>query len=407
MQEINYNELKQLLDSNDAKGIAIFLETNNLCIVDGKILPKDDISRANVNYWLDYWTQRNQSRKINLNALYGAVTNPGSRFCDQRIGQSTTLSGRTISRHMNAKISELLIGEYTNISPVIIYGDTDSSYFSIDPIKTDLEEQGFDLTKETFVELANNIADQVNDSFIPFIEHAFNVSENRNKLIKCGRELCATSGLFVKKKRYAILYYDKEGFRTDYDGRSGKLKIMGMDTQRADTPKPIQEFLKEVLQRVLEGGSETQIVEFIREFRTQLKLLQPWEKGTPKRVNNLSSYADKVAAKGKVTVPGHVRASLNWNSLRKMNGDNYALPIVDGQKVVVCTLKPNPLNFKSVALPIDEFNIPRWFKELPFDDVEMENKLLDKKLENVIGVLGWSLGVSKLSSNFSSLFTFE
>ena len=358
-------------------------------------------------YWKDYWGQRQLARKINLNALYGAVTNPGSRFCDQRIGQSTTLSGRSISYHMNAKISEILIGEYKNNTEVIAYGDTDSSYFTVETLVDGFKEQGFDLNKDSFVELADSIADQVNDSFIPFITEAFNVSPNRNKLIKCGRELCATSGLFVKKKRYAILYYDKEGFRTDFDGKSGKLKIMGMDTQRADTPKAIQDFLKEVLQKVLEDGTEKEVVEYIREFRTQMKLLLPWKKGTPKRVNNLSTYADKVAAKGKVTVPGHVRASLNWNSLRKMHGDNYAIQIMDGQKVIVCALKPNPLNFKSVALPIDEFNIPDWFKELPFDDALMEEKLIDQKLDNIIGALNWNLGVSKLSTNFTSLFEFE
>jgi DNA polymerase elongation subunit (family B) len=358
-------------------------------------------------YWRDYWDHRQQARKINLNAAYGALTNAGSRFFDQRIGQSTTLSGRTISKHMNSKISELLVGDYSINQTVIKYGDTDSSYFSVAAVKEELESAGFELNKDTFVELANGIADQVNESFPGFMVQAFNTSEDRKGLIKCGREVCATKALFVKKKRYAILYYDKENSRKDYDNKPGDLKIMGMDTQRADTPKPIQDFLKEVLMRVLKGETEKQIIDYIRDFRSQVKTLQPWEKGTPKRVNNLTMYEQKMKAKNKVTVPGHVRASVNWNMLRKMNNDAYAIQISDGQKVIVCKLKNNPLGYTSIAYPVDEFNLPSWFKTLPFDTVHMEEKLIDQKLDNIIGVLGWDIELSKLNNTFVNLFEFE
>lgn len=362
---------------------------------------------AELKYQRDYWDHRQMARKINLNACYGAITNQGSRFSDQRIGQSTTLSGRTISKHMASTVNEAITGEYIHNGEAVIYGDTDSVMFSVSPVLEDLKAGGFEINKDNFVELSNNVAEQVNDSFPAFMVQAFNTSEDRKGLIKCGRELCATNALFVKKKRYAILYYDKENSRKDYDNKPGDLKIMGMDTQRADTPKPIQEFLKDVLLRVLKGDSEKQTIDHIREFRTQVKILQPWEKGTPKRVNNLTIYEQKMKAKGKVTVPGHVRASINWNSLRRMNNDSYALPISDGQKVIVCKLKNNPLGYTSIAYPVDEFHLPKWFKELPFDSQHMEEKLIDQKLDNIIGVLGWQLNLSKLNNTFVNLFELE
>ena len=64
-------------------------------------------------------------------------------------------------------------------------------------------------------------------------------------------------------------------------------------------------------------------------------------------------------------MPGHVRASINWNTLKRMNGDKYSQEIVDGMKVIVCKLKQNPLGFTSVAYPTDELRMPEWFKELP------------------------------------------
>jgi len=52
--------------------------------------------------------------------------NAGSRFFDQRLGQSTTLSGRTITKHMAAKTNEMIDGNYDHYGKSIVYGDTDS-----------------------------------------------------------------------------------------------------------------------------------------------------------------------------------------------------------------------------------------------------------------------------------------
>jgi DNA polymerase elongation subunit (family B) len=73
-----------------------------------------------------YWDKRQLVKKINLNSLYGAILNPGCRFFDQRIGQSTTLTGRQIVKHMNAKVNEIITGEYDYVGKAIIYSDTDS-----------------------------------------------------------------------------------------------------------------------------------------------------------------------------------------------------------------------------------------------------------------------------------------
>jgi len=51
---------------------------------------------------------------------------------------------------------------------------------------------------------------------------AFHCMRSRAEVIQAGRESVATSGLFITKKRYAILIYDLEGFRTDQDGKAGK-----------------------------------------------------------------------------------------------------------------------------------------------------------------------------------------
>ncbi len=360
-----------------------------------------------------FWDQRQLIKKIQLNSLYGALTNPGSRFFDQRMGQSITLTGRNITRHMAAKVNEILTAEYNYTGDCIIYGDTDSAYFSAVPIKDKLE--GFKFTKESMIDLYDELGKAVNDSFSPFMMDRFGCDAAKASIIQCNREICASRALFVKKKRYAALVYDKEGFRQDVDGKPGKLKIMGMETQRSDTPSFVQDFLKEVLYKTLLENDMDKVMIFIREFRSQFQSLDPWKMGTPKRCNALSFYSNQMDATDRSgrkihsnpRLPGHIRAAYNWNKYKIAFGDKRSMNIPDGGKTIVCKLKTNPLGITSIAYPIDENNIPQWFKDMPFDKNAMEYTLIDKKISNLIGELGWDLEQSRANPILDELFTRE
>ena len=357
----------------------------------------------------EYWDKRQLVKKINLNSLYGAILNPGCRFFDKRIGQSTTLTGRSIAKHMDAYVNECITGVYDHVGETIIYGDTDSCYFSAWPVLQKEVEQGrMQWSKEICIQLYDSIAEQVNESFPGFMEQAFHCPRDMGAVIRGGREVVASKGLFITKKRYAVMIIDKEGKRVDVDGKPGKVKAMGLDLKRSDTPKVIQDFLSDILKDVLTGSGRDDIVEKIREFTIAFKERPAWEKGSPKRVNNLTMYGKKEAEQGKANMPGHVRAALNWNNMRKMNSDNYSMAIVDGMKTIVCKLKSNPLGWTSIGYPTDEQRLPTWFTELPFDDSEMEATVVDGKIDNLLGVLDWDLGAATNTENtFTSLFSFS
>ena len=357
----------------------------------------------------EYWDKRQLVKKINLNSLYGAILNPGCRFFDKRIGQSTTLTGRAIAKHMDAYVNECITGKYDHVGDSIIYGDTDSCYFSAwSALRKEVEEGRMDWSKEISVQLYDNIAEQVNLSFPAFMEQAFHCPRTLGSVIRGGRELVASRGLFITKKRYAVLYFDKEGKRLDVDGKPGKVKAMGLDLKRSDTPKIIQDFLSEILDDVLQGHNREHVVQKIRDFKYSFHDRPGWEKGSPKRVNNLTMYTKREEREGRANMPGHVRAAMNWNTLRKMNSDNYSMQIVDGMKVIVCKLKSNALGWTSIAYPTDELHLPQWFRDLPFDDAEMEATVIDGKIDNLLGVLDWDLGAATNTENtFQTLFDFS
>jgi DNA polymerase elongation subunit (family B) len=527
-----------------------------------------------------FWDKRQLVKKINLNSLYGAILNQGCRFYDSRIGQSTTLTGRTISKHMHSHVNECITGDYNHEGAAIVYGDTDSvafdsiiatasgpmtveslfnagtrfwqdgdkeysvnhdiqvavytggtlakcqygtynyvyrhrtnkrkfqvtdslgntvattedhsvmvledgrltekkptdlavgdqlvsihntaycmshvtnileqgtfdneyvydigvsnsnpyffannimvhnsSYFSAySTFKKDIEEGKMHWDRDLCVELYDTISDSVNDSFPGFMEQAFHCPREMGALIKGGRESVASKGLFITKKRYAVLVYDMEGDRLDNLDEAtakkkgvvhgvGKVKATGLDLKRSDTPKPVQDFLSEILLSTLTGVDKKEIIQQIITYKTSFADKKPWDKGTPKRVNNLTKFTDMESKQGRANMPGHVRAAMNWNNLKRMNNDNYSMNIVDGMKTIVCRLKPNPLGYESIGVPTDQSQLPEWFTSLPFDDDLMEATIVDQKINNLLGVLNWELSsLTDTKSTFQSLFTVE
>ena len=360
-----------------------------------------------------YWDKRQLVKKINLNSLYGALLNQGSRFNDPRMGQSTTLTGRTIARHMGASVNELFTGEYNHVGDTIVYGDTDSIYFSAYPIFKDKIESGeFEWNKDKVTELYDTVCDQANKTFPGYMAKAHNVlDQKQGEIIAAAREMVALSGIFIKKKRYAILVYDNEGYREDQNGKPGKVKAMGLDLKRSDTPPFMQDFLSEILLKTLTGSTDEEVIARIIEFRQEFRQKDPWEIGTPKRVNKLTHYTSlewdkKGVYTGKANIPGHVRAAINYNRLKGINNDKYSTDIVDGMKTIVCKLKPNPMGFTSIGYPTDSITPPDWFKELPFDVDLMEETIITKKIDNLLGVLPIDLSKAEDKTTFESLFDF-
>jgi len=402
---------------NDVVATTEYLKLHGLTVVNDKIVAIDQ--KLNREY-IGYWNQQQQTRKILLNALYGGLLNEHHRFYDQRLGQSTTLTGRCITRHMVSKTNELITGEYDHYGSAAIYSDTDSSFFTAyEQLKPQIESGEIEWTKESVIKLYDEIANLACDSFPAFLNSTFNVPLEKGAIIKSSREVVATTGIFIKKKRYALMVYDKEGKRQDVKGLPGKHKVTGLDLKRSDTPKRVQAFLSGILNDVLTDVAQDDIIAKIRDFKEEYYNLDPWLMGVPKSVNGLSSYklkleaymADKMKYSNvaKPTIPGHVNGSLNWNHMVEINNDRHTTKVLNGSKIVVCQLKETDTNkMSSIAYPTDEKHLPDWFTSLPFDKDIMLESVVDGKIQNLLGVLKWDLSrTDKKAVLRESLFDFS
>ena len=73
---------------------------------------------------IDIWDKKQTVTKLKSNGLYGALLNPGCKFFDQRLGQSTTLTGRCIAKHMDTVVNECITGVADHYGDAILSGDS-------------------------------------------------------------------------------------------------------------------------------------------------------------------------------------------------------------------------------------------------------------------------------------------
>ncbi len=284
----------------------------------------------------------------------------------------------------------------------ILVHNTDSAYCTL---KKYIHDNNVVPTVKSVAEIADKFANQVNDSFPEFMDNEFLTGIERGAVIRAGREVVADSGLFAddKKKRYALHVVDDEGKQFNKDGTPlSKMKIMGMETRRSDTPKFVQDFLEQILAMVVKERREySEVFEVVSEFREEFRKRDAWKRGSPCRVSKLTFNAARISEYEDLLEEGYVNlrkpsthfsvvAANNTNRLMQVNHEHQWDVIHDGDKIEVLELLDNRYHVKSVAIRAGEVYVPGWFQELPFDNMAHEYKLIDKKLHNTVGeVMGW------------------
>ena len=287
-----------------------------------------------------------------------------------------------------------------------------SAYFSVyEAFKDQFEKQTAHMSRDSAIELYDDISMQTNETFPDFMDERFNTGIENGSVIKAGRENLAEYSLFIKKKRYAMYLYEKDGYRQDVNGKPGKLKAMGIEIKRSDTPKEIQDALKNGLDIILNGGTEDEMLKYFKEFKDGYKAKEPWKMGRPSGANAVAYYSNlhkryvEGTDKKKPHIPGQIMGAIAWNELCDIHDEDHLDRITDGSKVVTCKLIRNDYGYNSISYLTDQTVFPEWFQELPFNTEEMLKSILYKKIDKIYGVLDWNLDYIKSSSGFDEVFS--
>lgn len=246
-----------------------------------------------------------------------------------------------------------------------------SCYFTYpDPNETDMKK---------VIAYADQMGKDVNESFPIFTKEAFILNEYHSNFIKCAREVVASGGIFVTKKRYILHVIDKEGKACD------EAKVMGLDLKKSNLPVYVQQELTDIVLDYIKGVEWDNISQRIIDFKYKVRNNSIMDIGIPKGVKRVEHYTAEFEALGmKARLPGHVAASIFYNIMRQHEQAFDFPAITSGSKIRVFKLKSKIGKFKSIALPRDIEDVPKWFeKHVEINIEEHVKSLIDNPLNNI------------------------
>lgn len=241
--------------------------------------------------------------------------------------------------------------QYVTYDPrSIIAGDTDSTYVDLSPVFNQEDSEA------EVISFADQLGITVNDSFPEFLKAVFNCSQAQAEVIETEREVVSDKSCFMGKKNYVMHVVNQDGVPKD------KYKVVGLATRRSDTPKVIQDFLTEMLERVMDLESYEEIQAFIQQFKDQYSTLPLQKVGRPMTIKVLRKYEELFLAQNSMKgFSYHVRASLFYNSLCGPSD----IQIRSGDKISIVYLNHPETNY--IAVPVDAPHLPAAIDGLQID----------------------------------------
>ena len=269
-----------------------------------------------------------------------------------------------------------------------------SVYINLEPLVTKFKL--FDGDHDKTVSALDKICQ---DKLQPIINNSYEkLAKYMNSYQKMfmDREAITSICLFHSKKKYILRVHDSEGIRYD----DPKLKILGIEIVRSDTPEICRNKLKEGVELLMDFD-EPKTVNFINNFKQEfLNNLEPHEIAKPKGVSNIEKWICS-KERWKSGTPSHVKAAICHNELiDKFQLHNKYKKIQSGDKIKLIQLKPNnPYDYKVIAF---SDILPEEFQLHDYID---KYDIFDKNFLNPFKVLtdyaGWNLdGESSLGDFF-------
>ena len=321
------------------------------------------------------------------------------RFFDIRIAEAITLAGQLSIRWIELRINEYMnkLLKTENVDYVVAL-DTDSIYLTLDEIVRRAFADSFEAAAASrIIAFMDKICE---NKIQPFIDQSYNnladyVNAYAQKM-QMKREALADRGIWTAKKRYIMNVYNNEGVQY----AKPKLKVMGLEMIKSSTPSAIREKMKDVIELILQG-TESDVQNFIENFRKEFSKLPPEEISFPRGVNGLKEYSDPASIYKKGT-PIHVKGALIYNNLLEKKQLSKKYPkIQEGEKLRFTYLKlPNIVNETVISYP---GRLPQEFDLHRFVDYDMQfEKAFIEPIKIILDCVGWKTEeASDLTSFFS------
>ena len=325
-----------------------------------------------------------------MNALYGSLANRYSRFYNPDVAEAVTTTGQLTVSWVEKNFNIVLKNIVGKDKDFVVGIDTDSCMIDFSDIVEKIKTQTPNIEKTDIVKKLSKITDTKFDKFLEdiFKELRSKMNFSKDKL-HMKRECIASRGFYTRKKRYALLVHMNE----DTEYLEPVAKIMGLESQRSDTPEYFREKLKEAYKIILSSDSK-ELTKFVNRVKKEIKTLPAIEIASNSSVNGVKKYfipGKPLGNSYKKGTPIHVRAAICYNYLlEKHNLLDVYEKIKPGDKIKYIYLtEPNPLHENVFGFPGNipkEFNIERYF-----DYQKQYDKFFLSPVKAVIECFGWSI----------------
>ena len=337
------------------------------------------------------------AKKVSLNSAYGALGSQYFRFYDLRMALGVTTAGQLSIRWIEAKINAYMnkLME-TKDNDYVIASDTDSIYLRLGELV-----DKFIGDKHNDKQRTINFMDKVCENKIqPFIDKSYQelaeyVHAYAQKM-QMKREGLSDKGIWTAKKRYILNVYNNEGVQY----KEPQMKVMGLEMIKSSTPAVIREKMKELIS-IIVNGTESDVQNFIANFKEEFKSLPPEEISSPRGLNNLAKYSDSLSLY-KMGTPIHVKGAILYNHYLKQKNLTKKYPLIqEGEKVKYSYLKmPNPFKDTVISFP---GRLPKEFGLQDYIDYDTQfDKAFLEPIKIILDCMKWSTEkVSSLEDFFS------
>jgi DNA polymerase elongation subunit (family B) len=341
--------------------------------------------------------------KIFLNAFFGIMAVPYSRYFNIHIAEAITSGGRHTIKQGQKFCNEILnnppedlinvVREFSDKElkqtslDLVHYSDTDSLFVGLGKwfiekgICDDWNKIADDENKIKLIKKISHIMEKYIDNRIfnevQLIDYNSQVHDFK---ISFKQEIIAKTFLAVKKKKYAYWLVNKDGIPKN------EICVTGLEIVRSDSAEAIRPRLKMIMEMIMKQMPETGISNTIRKYKKELKQLPPEDLAANIGINNIRKYLS--GDKPKKGTPWHVKGVFNYNILLnhlKLK-DKYET-IHEGLKAKVVYVKKNPFNIDTITFHTwpDEFN-----GVLQYDAETMIDKFFIQKIKFLLDPIGKS-----------------
>ena len=264
------------------------------------------------NFMVDRLNTEQLTKKILINALYGATGNAFFPLYNKDFASGITANGRIFIQQtanmIRQKFQELIpwSEEYW------IYSDTDSVYYTVEPFVNKYLETHPNADKQELTDFclrfANKVVQKVIDDSIDLIAKRFNCQDKSRMAAKV--EVVCDVMINCAKKKYYARVLDAEGVR--YDPLNPHIKIMGLELAKSTTPQWVKDTISQAVP-ILFDKNESDLKNWIKTIKNSYLQASLWDISQVCKSNNLKyNLGDK-------GVPFGAKMALVYNKFIKDN----------------------------------------------------------------------------------------